>query len=233
MKISRIGKWTASLVLGGMALVSSASAISFDITSLNSNSDPDAPVDWFSVGLMLDGAGKATFSLSNLPVTGNGTKISKIWLGTTGAANDPNDGFFSFFKPDALLSGIGTFNYSVNYNPNSNVGGVPWGVEVTEKSVTGSDPSVLNPGESLNITFSLVNSLTTEQQLIDAFYTDPRQLGIAFHAQALPGGYSEKYEALPKRSIGPIIRTPDGGTTLSLMGLALSGLAAGRRFLKK
>jgi hypothetical protein len=231
MKKSNIKKWTAGLFLSGLSLAStSTGAIVFNISSLNSNSDPDAPVDWFSVGLTLDGAGKATFSLTNRVAPGNGTKISDIWLGTTGADHIA-DGFFSLFQQDGVLSGVGTFNYDLDYAPNSNQGGVPWGVEVTANAKNGNDNSTLNPGETLNMTFSLLNSLTTEQQLVDAFHADPQQLGFAFHVQSI-GAYSEKYQAIPVLQPDPR-RIPDGGATLSLMGLALGGLAAGRRFLKK
>jgi hypothetical protein len=221
----------AAATLGMIA--SSDAAVSFNVFSLNSNNSPDAPTSWFNVGLVVNGNATATFSVTNLVATGNATKISEIWLGTTGAPNDPNDGFFSFFNSDGVIGGVGSFNYNINYNPNDNQGGVPWGVEVTGDAAQGNNAATLNPGETLNITFSLVNQSTTEQDLIDAFNADPQQLGIAFHVQSIGTGYSEKYQALPKS--GPIDdpgpNVPDGGTTVTLLGFSLLGLGAVRRLI--
>lgn len=223
----------AAATLGMVA--SANAAISFNVVSLNSNNSPDAPTSWFNVGLSVNVGGTATFSVTNLVATGNATKISEIWLGTTGAPNDPNDGFFSFFNADGVIGGVGAFSYNINYNPNDNQGGVPWGVEVTGNATQGNSNATLNPGETLNITFSLVNQSTTEQDLINAFNANPQQLGIAFHVQSIgTGGFSEKYQALPKSGPnddpGPK-NVPDGGTTVALFGFSLLGLGAVRRLI--
>ena len=92
----------------------------------------------------------------------------------------------------------------------------------------GKNSSLINPGEALQLTFKLLDSTLSEQVIIDAFNSDPLQLGIAFHVQSIPGGYSEWYQATP----GGTTSVPDGGPTVMLLGMAVAGLCVARRFLK-
>jgi len=217
----KICKYLIAVALS-IGLAGTASAISFDVSSLNTNGDPDAPGSWFGVSLTTTGGvtPTGTIEISNLVTAGNGTKISEIYLGVDGS-------FFNFFvQGTGSASGAGT-NFSLDETLNNGQQGrsqATWSAAVLGDPAGGSDVSVINPGESLSITYDLVSGIT-EQDLIDAFSANPQELGIAFHAQSLPGGYSEKYEAVPSRDV------PDGGTTAALLGLALLGMGGVRRLV--
>lgn len=213
-----------ALIGAGILLVGTlgAGAVSLVPTSLNTNGDPDAPATWFNVGLVVNGNGTATYTVANLVAAGNATKISTIYLGTT-------SGFFNFFQNGTVsISDIGNTNYSVDWSP-SGGGFLPWAFQVEGDPASGNDSSLINPGESLSLTFTLINPLTTEQQLIAGFSSAPKSLGVAFHAQSIgTGGFSEWYEANPATTPG---RVPDGGTTITCLGMALLGLGSIRRLI--
>jgi len=212
-------KFLFAAVAAVASMSAAANAMSFDIFSLDTNSDPDAPASWFSVDLVVNPGGTATFSLSNLVATGNSTKISTIYMGAEGY-------FFGYFaQGTGSLSYSGAMNFSLNETPPTSNGPAAWDVEVLGKSSQGNNAATINPGETLNITYALTDITTSEQDLYNAFYSDPQELGIAFHVQSLPGGYSEKYEALPTPTVG----VPDGGNMAILLGASLLGLAGLRR----
>jgi len=209
----------------------SANALDLTVSSLETNTDADAPADWFDVNLTVNGDGTVTFNFSNLVASGNGTKISTVYLGTDGGTpNDASDGFYSYFLNGQVdISYTGFAAYSVDWDPNGGnqiANSAGWSIQVEGDPKTGNDGSLINPNETLHLTFTLVDGTMVEQDLINAFINDPQQLGVAFHVQAITGGYSEWYEAAPGPEYGPV---PDGGATLALMGLALVAFEGFRR----
>lgn len=218
---------TAAALAFGM--VATADAISFDISSLNTNTDPDAPGTWFSVELTTTGGATptGTFAISNLVVPATGTtfentsKISEVYLGVDGS-------FFDYFvATTGVASGTGTdFNLDESLNGGQQTRSQASWLAAAVGDPAGGSASTINPGETLSITYNLMSGVT-EQGIIDAFSASPQLLGIAFHAQSLPGGYSEKYEATVLTSV------PDGGTTIALFGFSLLGLGGTRRLLAK
>ncbi|MBN9689804.1 MAG: hypothetical protein J0M24_06165 [Verrucomicrobia bacterium] len=233
----------ASLVgLAATALsLTQAGAFDLNVTSLNTNNNPDANTSWFDVSLSLNGNGTATYTLANLTATGNGTKVSTIYLGTNGGTpDDLTDGFYSLFKKGTVAisySGVTVADYSVSWEPTGggqilNNGG--WAIQVEGKNKNGNNNSVINAGESISLTFELKSPTTTEAELIAGFYSDPRKLGVAFHVQAITGGYSEWYEAMPDQpqpAPAPV-PLPDGGATLAYLGLGFLGIYSLRRAIR-
>ncbi len=136
--------------------------------------------------------------------------------------------FFGYFaQGTGSLSYSGAMNFSLNETPPTSNGPAAWDVEVLGDPAQGNSASTINPGETLNITYALTDITTTEQDLYEAFYSDPQELGIAFHVQSIPGGYSEKYEAVPTPTVG----VPDGGNMAILLGASLLGLAGLRQVI--
>ena len=219
---------SAKAVIGAVILfvgILSASAVSLIPTSLNTNQQADAPASWFNVGLVVNGNGTATYTVANLVAAGNATKISTIYIGTTA-------GFSSYFQTNVgSASGAGT-NFSIDWSPGG-AGFLPWALVAEGDPANGNNNSTINPGETLSLTFSLVNPLTTEQQLIAGFNSAPQGLGIAFHVQSIGNGDSEKYEAKPSSTPNPGGggRVPDGGTTIACLGMALLGLGSMRKLI--
>lgn len=230
----------SSIVLGGFSLAmttTSAQAASLTTYSLETNTDPDANTDWYDVGFGVNGDGTVTFNITNKTSSNptNSTKITDLYFGTDGGTdNDDTDGFFKYFVNGlADIDGAGT-NYSIDWNPNgashinNNAG---WGVEINGDPATGANPSVINAGETLAITFTLRDANTTEQELLDAFLSDPQELGIAFHVQSIEGGYSEWYQALPEGVTPPSpqsTRVPEPASLVGL-GLVATGMLIARR----
>jgi hypothetical protein len=233
----------ASLVgLAATALsLTQAGAFDLNVTSLNTNNNPDASTSWFDVSLSLNGNGTATYTLANLATSGNSTKVSTIYLGTNGGTpNDLTDGFYSLFKKGTVsisYSGGTTANYSVSWEPNGGgqiLNNTGWAIQIAGDPKTGNNNSVINAGESISLTFELKSNSTTEGDLIAGFYSDPRKLGVAFHVQAITGGYSEWYEAMPDQpqpapAPAPV---PDGGATLAYLGLGFLSLYGLRRSIR-
>lgn len=214
--------------------LSQASAFDLNVTSLATNNDPDANPSWFDVSLSLNGNGTATYTLANLTADGNSTKLTTIYLGTNGGTKDNlSDGFFSIFnKGTVSISYSGTAAYTVDWDPKGGgqiVNHAGWAFQVA------GDPSkgkVLDPGESISLTFELKNNATTEADLIAGFYSDPQKLGVAFHVQAITGGYSEWYEAMPDEPQNTPVPVPDGGATLAYIGLGFLSLYGLRRSVR-
>ncbi|AFY38827.1 hypothetical protein Lepto7376_2554 [[Leptolyngbya] sp. PCC 7376] len=201
----------SAFAVGSMLLAPAANAlVMLESHSLNTNSNPDANSDWFGISFeknALDGT--VTFEIENKIAQDNGTKISTIYFGTDGGTpNDDTDGFFKWFEKDAaIVSSVGQTNYSIDWSPtggsqiNNNAG---WGVQIAADPAKRNKKSTITPGDTLSITFNLMNPDVTEEELALAFTTKPYQeLGLAYHVQSIGSGYSEWYEAQPK-SFNPV-----------------------------
>lgn len=220
---------TSVLTLGTAMLAPSAEAFSLSASSLNTNSNPDANSSWFDIGLKTNGNGTATFSFGNLVAPGNGTKISTIYFG--------DDNYFSsIFDTSSAVSFAGSSagtKYTFNWNATggnqiSNNNGGAWQVLASADPAKGgkdSSGNLINVGEILNVTFKLKNGATSDADLLAAFVSTPRKLGVAFHVQAIQAqGYSEWYQALP---INNPINVPTPAAVLPIIGSMIG--AASRR----
>lgn len=217
---------TSVLTLGASVIAPSAEAFSLSASSLNTNTNPDADSSWFDIGLKTNGNGTATFSFGNLVATGNGTKISTIYFGD-------DDYFSSIFDTSSTVSFAGSSsgtNYSFNWAAKGgsqifNNNGGAWSVVSSADPKNGNAASTINPGEILNVTFKLKNGATSDADLLAAFVSTPRKLGVAFHVQAIQAqGYSEWYQALP---INNPINVPTPAAVLPIIGSMIG--AASRR----
>jgi hypothetical protein len=168
---------------------------------------------WFGVDLTTDVSGDpdtGTLLFSNLVTAGNGSKITTIYMGLDGY-------FFDYFaEGTGVIGGDYGSGFTLDETPSTANGPAAWDVEVLGDPRGRRARGVISPGEMLSITYDLVSGVSL-QDLIDAFNANPQELGVAFHAQSLPGGDSEKYEA-------HLTSVPDGGATLTMLGLAMIGL---------
>jgi hypothetical protein len=214
----------SAVTIGASVFAPSANAFSLDASSLKTNDNLDAPGAWFDLDFVTNGDGTATFSLANLVAAGNGTKISTVYFG--------DDNYFSsIFKTDYVsFAGSTGTNYSFDWTANggsqiSNNNGGAWQVLASADNANGSNASVVNPGDVLKVTFKLQNAATTEADLLAAFVSTPQKLGVAFHVQAIPGGYSEWYQATPP---SPPTDVPTPAAVLPILG-GLFGAASRRK----
>ncbi|NJN71454.1 MAG: PTPA-CTERM sorting domain-containing protein [Limnothrix sp. RL_2_0] len=218
---------TSVLTLGTAVIAPSADAFSLSASSLETNGNPDAESSWFDISLKTNGDGTATFSFGNVIADGNGTKISTIYFGD-------DDYFSSIFDTSGTVSFDGSTspgtNYSFDWSASggsqiSNNNGGAWQVVSSADPKNGSNKSTINPGDILKVTFDLVNSSTSDADLLAAFVSTPQKLGVAFHVQSIEAqGYSEWYEALP---IHNPVNVPTPAAVLPIIGSMIG--AASRR----
>lgn len=217
-----------ALTIGSAMIAPDANAFALNAVSLETNNNPDANAAWYDISLETNGDGTATFSFFNLVAANNGTKISTVYFGD-------DDYFSSIFKTtSASFAGStspGT-NYTFDWTASggaqiSQNNGDAWQVLAEADPRTGANASLVNPGEVLKVTFQLQNTNTTNADLLAAFLSDPQKLGVAFHVQAIAGGYSEWYEAIPDAPEPPT-EVPTPAAVLPILG-GLFGAASRRQ----
>lgn len=214
------------LTVGSLSNAPEAQAlVLMESSSLNTNNDVDADANWFDISFQKNLDDTVTFNFANLAfdedgveISDNSTKISTIYFGT-------DDGFFNWFEEGVVdvETTSGSADYSIDWTPSGNSGrqitnNAGWNIAISGDPEKRNDSGIINPGDVLSITFNLMNPAVTEEEIALAFTSDPKELGIAYHVQAIAGEYSEWYEAQPKFRSPTPVPTP-AAVTPTLVGL--------------
>ena len=177
----------------------------YSFNNITNNTSNDAAAD-FTVEVIDEGGGKVSFKFMN-----------------SGA----NDGSITdIYFDDGTLLGIATITESgpgVNFTRGGAPPNLPGGenlnpdFETTAGFLADSDARGQQHGEGggewVKITFNLIGGKTYADTI--AALEGGVDLRIGIHVQSIePGSYSDSF----------VNKVPDGGTTLSLLGLALTGL---------
>ncbi len=211
---------TAAVALA-LGLSSSAFAVSYSFSKITNNGGNDLSGQ-LAVDVTNPGGGKVDFKFTN---DGSiASVIAQIYFDNTGGT------LGSMITP-FVDSGNG-----VSFDSGANPGNLPSGNTLNPDFVATVAASADNPAPSkginngnvdwLTITFNLATS-KTYQDVLDALNLGPNadSLRIGLHVTGIaPTGGSDSYVTEGNR-------VPDGGTTMTLLGVALLGLGAAQRRL--
>jgi hypothetical protein len=211
---------TAAVALA-LGLSSSAFAVSYNFTKISSNA-PDDLGSQLAVDVTDAGSGKVDFKFTN-----NGSiasVIAQIYFDNTG-------GTLGAMITPFVDSGAG-----VSFSSGANPGNLPSGNNLNPDFVATAAASADNPAPSkginngatdwLTISFNLA-ATKSYQDVINALNLGPDNdsLRIGLHVTGIgTSGQSDAYVTEGNR-------VPDGGTTMTLLGMALLGLGAAQRRL--
>lgn len=211
---SHLSALAIALAITGLSSVASAVTISFSssegLQPSNVGTITLTQVNSTTVDVLLDLLGGYGLLNTGGPHTPFAFSISGAETGVTSTFIQPAGGIFSF----GLLS--------LNLGGGSNTPYGTYGIAIDSSAGNGSGNAYYG---DLQFQLSRPSGLATTDFIANAN-------GYYFSAD-LTDGRNTGAQAWKTADPRIITRTPDGGTTLSLMGLALGGLAAGRRFLKK
>lgn len=202
--------WILGAVLAVAAFAPSASAVPLGFSCITNNNAGDCTIgqSQLSVDVTSPGAGLASFLFSN---TGPGaSSIADIYF---------DDG--TLLGIASIINGAGT-SFSQGASPpnlpGANNASPPF--QVTAGFLADSDPPVqpngVNPGETVEIIFSLMGGGTLGDVLAELA---DGSLRIGIHVQGYGSGGSESLVNIP---------IPEPGT-LALLGVGLSAIGARRR----
>jgi hypothetical protein len=207
-----------SLLLTGVAMVAAlmvaASASALTITFVN---------------ITNNGNSNLSGQLSVEMTDAGGGQVSFQFLNDVGIASSITDVYFD----DGTLLGIASITQTagVDFEQGASPGNLPGGSSITPAFVTSagfsadSEPPAAPNGvnsatESLTITFNLINGKTFADT-VAALGTG--ELRIGMHVQAIgTTGDSDSY----------VNNVPDGGMTITLLGMAMAGMGLASRRVK-
>jgi hypothetical protein len=178
----------------------------YSFTEITNNSSIDVSGQ-LAVEVTDAGAGQVAFTFTN-----SGPLASSI-----------TDVYFD----DGTLLGIAsvTNGTGVDFSQGASPGELPGGSAISFQTTAGfsadsnppTQPMGVNPGETLTITFNLINGMTFADTIAAIEQaTGDGSLRIGLHVQGLSDGQSESY----------VNKVPDGGTTMSLLGFGLAAIGA-------
>jgi hypothetical protein len=206
-------KKTLALVMMLFLVSGIAYAIPYGFSNITNNNAQDAGIGeaQLSVEVTDIGNGSVLFTFSNAGPYAS--SICDIYF---------HDG--PLLGISSIMNGTGV-SFSQDANPAELPGGNAVNFVTTEGFSADSDspvqPNGVNPGESLGITFSLLNG-SSFADVIDSINAGELRIGI--HVQGFASGASESYV-----NAAPV---PEPATLL-LLGSGLLGLAGFRKKLKK
>jgi hypothetical protein len=228
MKLKSITKLAAGMFLAG-ALSAQAEIYTFGAITANGVNSPGIGEAQLSVEVVAgDNAGQVKFIFRN-----SGPDASSI-----------TDVYFD----DGTLLGIASVingGLGVDFSQGASPGDLPSGNTVNFNATAGftadsnppAQPNGVNPGEELTIVFNLIGGQTLAD-VIDAIELSLASPGvdvdgglrIGIHVQGFANGESETFvNEGPPDGTPPV---PDAGSTVAMLGLALSALGFGARRIK-
>jgi hypothetical protein len=209
----------SSVLVAGFALAVNmpANAFTLSTTNLNTNAGNEGNLaSQLSVNVLSNTAGKVTFNISNSGAIDAGAFIDEIYFGNQTLGNYLNISSYTFaegggvnFCADASFGGTDQCPNNVGVNPLNPPGpaDLNWLAFASESTTSGANQTSIDGGESLGITFDLLNGVTLAN-LESAFSNGSLQLQFHVKNISATSGNSEMFGTNP-----PTGGTTTGGTT--------------------